>query len=871
MSRKQFWGVFVTSALAAAMALPAVAHADAKYNRKTKDVKVDQTDRTKKLEAKAPTEGAPDATITADKYFQVEAQVQGDVDQLIQLYGEELADLPNDDTRRLDIGFRLAEAYAQKQRYHHSLAMEALMKSDQAKDPGQKSQFKAGSDAEKKKEGDALLKAISAYKAVMASPKILTYPQGDEVIFYYAFTLQTAGYLQQAGEVYKQLLKNFQGSKFVPDAYLFFADRYFENRDLGNADAFYTKVEQFPKSPLYPYAVYKLGWTHYNEKRLPDAMREFKETITLTNGNNLYSPMNKAAKKDFVRVYAEADAPVNVAYNTFKGIDASDYSFKMLGFLGAYYMDEGKADKAVYVYHEMMATKPHDPEVCDWQYNVVRATMTVGTNADKVKELSLMVKLYTALKAAKTLAPDKLAECRENSAGVTGELAMLWHQEGLKTLNFTTLGDAESLYKVYLDNFPDADNALTMQVNFSELLWNRATMEKDPKMAPKRWEATAAEHSKVVQWKGVDPAQRKESAYATVLAWKNALAVDPATDVDVADDAVGDKAPTPEPIPEKEQKMLDAFKVYLTYVKDENDDERIQIQFFTGRMYWRHKHYDDAVTVLSEVVEKHPDSEIAEVAFNVLLDSLNKAHRHEDLIDRVKWARENQKLLTAHPGIKANIDILWLQSLRKQAEGLEKEGRFKECAYAYYRLQLEYPNDPKIDEILFNAAYCFKKAKLLGYAILFRRALTDNPNFSHDPLAQKAQLFLGDDYTSIASYQRAAEMYELYASKFEKEKDAPQALSYATFFRKGLGGDQNDKMAIDDTELYVRKFAHDEPRDAAGAEYTIANIYEKNHETDKFVGHLENYIKTWGEKGGPISPSPRTSGPARPCGRQPVR
>jgi tetratricopeptide (TPR) repeat protein len=602
-----------------------------KYNRKTKDIKVEQTEHTRKLgkkEGVLPSE--PEPSITADKFYQIQAQIQGDIDLLIEEYKEQLKEVSPNDPLRLQLGFRLAEAYATKQRFHHAQQMEAVIKLEKAKTQAEKDQLTAEAAKQKNLENDALKKAVTAYGALIKDPNIDRFPKGDEVIFYYAFTLQQAGRNDLAGEIYKQLLKKFQGSRFVPDAYLYFADRYFETRDLSNAEAFYGKVTEFPKSPLFPYAVYKRGWVYYNQKRTEEAMRAMRETVRLTQGTKMYEPMNRAAKKDFVRFYAEAGAPVNVAYQAFQALDKTEYAFKMLGFLGDYYFDMGKADQAIYVFHQMMSMKPKDALVCEWQYKVARATMTIGSNDDKIRELSNLVKLYDSVKDWKSPMPQQnLEECYENAAGVTGELAMLWHAEGIKTLNFQTLGDAEALYKVYLDHFPEASNSLVMQVNYSELLWNRAAMEKDAKMQPKRWEATAAEHSKVVQWKGVSEAQRKDSAYATVLAWKNALAVDVSTDP--TQEVSEDEAKKPEPIPEKEQKMMEAFQVYLSYITDKKDDERTQILFLTGRLYWRHRHYDEAIQYLSQVVNEAPEHETALFAANLLLDSLNKAGRHEEL------------------------------------------------------------------------------------------------------------------------------------------------------------------------------------------------------------------------------------------------
>ncbi len=836
-------------ALAFALALgtmgAGVATAQVKYNRKTKEIKVEQTERTKKLDARRGEEAEPEPTITADKFYRIQADLQTDYDELIRTYEEQLKEIPKNHEMALEYGFRLAEAYANKQRFHHAQVMEAVMKAEKSPTPAEKNKLAGEQKKHQQLETAALKNAVIRYGDLLKHPNIASYKKGDEVMFYYAYTLQQAGRPELAGEIYKQLLKQFQGSRFVPDAYLYFADRYFEDRDLDNAEAFYTKVTQFPKSSLYPYAVYKRGWVYFNQKRLDEAMKAMREAIRLSSTGDLYAPMNRAAKKDFVRFYAEADAPVNVAYQAFQGLDKTDYSFRMYGFLGDYYMDMGKADRAIIVFRHMMSMKPKDALVCEWQYNVARATMSIGSNTDKVKELSNLVKLYTSIKGwTPAMPPQNFEECRENAAGVTGELAMLWHAEALKTLNFQTLGDAEALYEVYLSNFSDASNALTMQVNYAELLWSRAAMEKDSKLQPKRWEATAAEHSKVVQWAGVSPEQRKDSAYATVLAWKNALAVD------IGADAAGDRpedAGKAQALPEKERKMIEAFDVYLTYITDKKDAERTEILFFKGRLNWRNGQYDEAVKYFSEVVNDAPESEVAQFAANLLLDSLNKADRPEELQEWVQRMHGNQKLMAAHPEIKTSLQELYVQGLRKSAESMEKQKRYRECGFAYEKLQKDNPNDPRINEILYNAAVCFEKANMIGRAIAFRNSLINRPGADKDPNAQRAQFQLGDNYTQIAWYEKAAEMYENYAARFAGEKDAPVALAYATFFRKGLG---QDEQAIKDTELYVSRFNKKEPREAANAYYSISFIHEKNKDTDRLVSHLETYLKTWGSKGG---------------------
>src|SRR4051812_1786079 len=125
----------LSSALSIVVALlvaPGLAGAQPKYNRKTRDIKVEATEATKKMEAKKdkPEEKKPDDSFTADQFMQVEEQVQDINDQLIEIYKQQLESAEEDDDRRPEYAFRLAEAYSQKVRFNHFKAMEALMKAD---------------------------------------------------------------------------------------------------------------------------------------------------------------------------------------------------------------------------------------------------------------------------------------------------------------------------------------------------------------------------------------------------------------------------------------------------------------------------------------------------------------------------------------------------------------------------------------------------------------------------------------------------------------------------------------------------------------------------------------------------------------------
>ena len=85
----------------------------------------------------------------------------------------------------------------------------------------------------------------------------------------------------QAREFFLRLIKDYPNSKYIPDAYLSFAEYYFDKGEMENALKFYEKVEQFPKSSVYPYAVYKKGWCYVNMGDFKTALETFVGVVRM--------------------------------------------------------------------------------------------------------------------------------------------------------------------------------------------------------------------------------------------------------------------------------------------------------------------------------------------------------------------------------------------------------------------------------------------------------------------------------------------------------------------------------------------------------------------------------------------------------------
>src|SRR5262249_12037517 len=126
-----------------------------------------------------------------------------------------------------------------------------------------------------------------------------------QVLFAYAFTLQQDGDGEGARKVFHRLLTEHPSSRYVPDAYLAFAEYFYEQRQFGNALGMYKKVLSFPRSNLYHYARYMLGWVDVNQSQPEAAGKEFLTVIAETDGVKGEESLNRGARNDFVRVYSD--------------------------------------------------------------------------------------------------------------------------------------------------------------------------------------------------------------------------------------------------------------------------------------------------------------------------------------------------------------------------------------------------------------------------------------------------------------------------------------------------------------------------------------------------------------------------------------
>jgi tetratricopeptide (TPR) repeat protein len=490
---------------------------------------------------------------------------------------------------------------------------------------------------------------------------------------------------------------------------------------------------------------------------------------------------------------------------------------------------------------------------------------------DQVAEIENLVRLYGALKAGKVLPPDEMTECHDNAADMSAELAKQWHSESVTTKNGDKLPFVDKLYNVYLKHFPDAADYGTTQYYYAELLWTRALYETNPRVKTELWENAAVEFTAVVKGGKVDDKLMKVAAEAAVMGWKNALDVDPRKKLESKPEEADayDKVPEPLPIPEREQKMIAAFDVYIDYIKDKKDPELVAMKFNKANLFRRYNRFDEALALFDDILTNHRDHETALYSANLMLDSLNRLQRYDQMLKWVdtlladeKWLTKDDDQADDKEALKETLEALKRQSLRKRAEQVTGEAekskdikKFVACGDMYTEIYNRDENAADADEVLYNAGYCYEQGKSLGAAIPLFKALIEK--FGKDEKgrdtknvhAQKALLRLGAVYARVGYYDKAADFLGQYGLKFpdgdpadktgESKKQSRDAVSDSVFYLKGIG---SDDAAIAQTKRFVDTFGKKNPKEAATAFFSLFSIYEKRGDTDALIKHLYTYV-----------------------------
>ncbi|MGB0678518.1 MAG: tetratricopeptide repeat protein, partial [Polyangiales bacterium] len=482
-----------------------------------------------------------------------------------------------------------------------------------------------------------------------------------------------------------------------------------------------------------------------------------------------------------------------------------------------------------------------------------------------------------------------IRQCQQETATILVWLATSWHREtvGSKeqpgTNDKKTMRMASQLYELLLKKFPDLEKMKFPTIDrrdwptryriayyHAELLWKMGD-----------WVQCGPAFDKVVE---LNPKGEytSDAAYAAVLCYNNLYQQQyQGTETQTLSARKEDKkrgrrgraqekeeepSYASRPFTKVEKGMLNAFRRYICYVQ--NSDELPTVKYRRARIYYEANRFEEAALMFQDIAWNHRDSDLAEYAANLYLDSLNVlgtklkmprpacvgeiANALEPLS---KFYCASSEAAEEHADLCKVVGQLRCDVMRTQAESYTKAGEHKKAAATYVKVFRKYRECGKLDEVLYNAAISFEAARLLGRAIQVRNVLIQQ--YPKSSLSKKALFLIGANFHALAYYDRAAQYYEQFATKYPRENGAEcteedkknntcavahEALMNAVFFRLGLG---QDEKAIEDARLFEANYRRTLPAQTSQVVFSLGSIHKKRKTWYKLVEHYRDYLKSY--------------------------
>jgi hypothetical protein len=846
--------------------------------------------------------------LSADDFAKRKEAVAREVaDDQIQLMKALLEEAGPNSPEYPDYLFRLADLFLDKKAYFDNQSGALYDKIYEAEDAKKTAEAKQLKQRQAKFDGqskNASADAVKVYAALVNKPQFAKYKRMDEALYFYAFELGQLERESEMQEAYLRLIREYTTSKYIPNAYLSFADFYYNKSQIKEALQLYQKiVDGYKDSPVYAYALYKMAWCYLNpvgtaEPEYAKSLDKFTDTVKATLEGRAGSEGNakqlrRDARRDMVKAYVHAGKP-SKAEEFFEKIGNGpkkdeNMSRKMMELLAAAYFGEGMYVESTATYKALQAKYDGDPMECTWQAAIVVNALATDDKSIQWKETEQLGKYWSEYKDSKFKKATK-KKCRDEARDTIVQMATVWHDEAEKTRVPATYALSEDAYRSFLQTFPEDKDAYEMGYYYAEIVWAQATNlynSKDRKTQEQglaKFKLAHEEFVRVLERKP-DGKYTGDAAYAQMLAMKNHLEYDETggrgkscsmqmdgtcvyrekqvkkkkVTKDTKTDVAAEFKETP--YSDEEASMLKAYDIYQKYVKKKDDAELPKIQYHRAKLMMEHNKFEEAKPVTIDLIEKHDGTVYAAWAAAMLIDLLtikwsDKDNNPEQTIaaseELEKWAlaiqkkkvfdhKESEALRTQVPTLLAGIRWKKAEAYQEQGKAGDREG-FVRCGEEYAAIYNDYETHDRADTLLFNAARCFEAAYLLGNAVKTRRALLDTfPDSQH---YQQTLREIGENYQAIAYYAEAADRFEQYASKFQKDDFSADALRNAYLFRLGLGDEEKAQANLVKYEdLYKRK----DPKTAAKIFWSKHSLLDTD---EKRMQHARAYIKTYGGKGG---------------------
>ncbi|MFK7872039.1 MAG: tetratricopeptide repeat protein [Oligoflexales bacterium] len=618
-----------------------------------------------------------------------------------------------------------------------------------------------------------LTSAVNVFRKLVS--KFPKHPRTDGALFALGTTLARLGN-SNADLYFNQLLKTHPRSPLVPDTFLALGEHYFENQNVQKSIQNYRGVLKFPKHKAYPYAVYKLGWSHYNQafndesvkqKHLTKAAAAFKLVVKLassTSRDTQYS-LKDEALNDLVMVWADAE-DIQSAWDYFKNLDEENKFYAMLERLGYLYEENGEQEKSIRVFARLLREAPSRES--NYEVSLTVVSLYEGLNKPKkvVSSLKSYSKTYLGksewVQDLKEKNADAVISAKEDFQKELQRYATSFHQYGAENDKKSYVAAAASLYHLYLKHFESSQTSVEMRFYLATILEDF-----------KKYELASDQYAKVAE---PNTKFRPDAALSAISTLNLAILQQEKSKLPPRG-----KAAKKIDIPREQKKLIKAIHAYHKFYPQ--DKSLAKLKSTIAEIYFTHGHYERSFDVYLKIMKQHPATQQNNEAVKTMISYHADRKQWEDVIKVSNHIASHDGAL-ADNGLRSWVAGLVQGSMFKIGENYEKNKSYKDASSTFMSLYQKFPKAKDADLALYKASLNFHQIGEVEKSLDANRILIDK--FPSSPLKKDVNAIVAQTYESLAQFDLAAKYYKTLGEKYPKDSRSPGALYNATVLYRGL-------------------------------------------------------------------------------------
>ncbi len=718
--------------------------------------------------------------------------------------------------KKADVLFRLAEAHWEESKYQYLLARDTYDKNMTC--------FEEKRCAEEPTEPvEDYSVALGYYRQVLA--QFPAYNRIDEVMYYLGKAAMQAGRGRKDSQLTKEGVKHLQDlvqqhpkSRFIAESHLALGEYFFETDSLFYAKTNYEKIIQsFPNSPLYNYALYKLGWVYFNLTEYEKTIDTFKKVVAAVEKQNIVE-FREQALNDLVVTYAELDNGWRMARDYFMKqvgeVDTYKKLDRMAGLLGS----KDRDDEAIDLYKHLIDHDKVAAKVVEYFDAIMELRRKIGDMGEIETEINTLVAFLDdkgAWRNANKGNADVGQAANDLMATNLFFLANHYHQDAQKADDQKKPSGpqyerAAHYYAMFLDRFPEHKEAYKLSFYYAEILYDQI----------KDYEKAAAQYEKVIS-RDSKGEFVEDAALGAVYAIEGLMVkagLRPEVKqgeieyVEEKRDLKDEMAPIPKtPLHDLEQRYIAAADAYVKVMNTALQDEAFRkkypdrgkmipnIMFIAAQTFYMHGEFRDAVERLMVIFDLYPKHRMASVAVNVIIDCYARL-KHWEKIE--EWARKLIKERNFKVKTKEELEQMIAIAKTEHARDLTKQRMFDEAVRVQREIVDEFGrSNPKLaSAALYNVGVIHESARRFPQAVeAYEEVIKRYPK---EEVAVKAQFDIGVLYENQTQFAEAATAF-IEMERFKENEQASDAIRNAGLIYAAL--EEYDK-AHDTFERYVKLF-----------------------------------------------------------------